>query len=206
MGATMADPKRQEELAARIEERRKLLEGRADVSQRLRDLSASSARNPIAPARKRRSPLVALLVTAVAGMALIGCVAASIALIGSGLWVQAQLGSPNTTVEDFFSAIHAQNYSQAYSFLSSKAQKELPEGRFQQVYQASDALSGAVDYFAITSTVTKGSTATVAVDVVRRGDTKTAQVFVLTLTQENSAWRITTIRLTGSTTAPPPTS
>lgn len=206
-GTAMADPRRQEELAARIEERRRLLEERPDVSQRLRDLSSSNARNPIAaPARKRRSPLIALLVTAGAGLALIACVFASIAIISSGVWVQAQLGSPNTTVENFYSAIHAQNYPQAYSFLSSKARNELTEGRFQQIYQASDTLSGSVDYYAITSTVTQASTATVTVDVVRRGDSKTAQVFVLTLAQENNTWLITSIRQMGATPAPTPAS
>jgi MecA-like transpeptidase family protein len=200
----MTDPRRHEELAARIEEQRRLLEGRADVSQRLRQLSSSSARNPMAPARKRRSPLIALLVTAAAIMALFACVVASVAIISSGIWVQAQLGSPNTTVEDFYSAIRAQDYSQAYSFLSGKAQSELSEERFQQVYQASDTLSGGVDYYAITSTVTKATTATVTVDVVRRGDTTTAQVFVLTLIQEGGAWRITSIRQTGEAPAPTP--
>ncbi len=202
----MADPQRQKELAARIEERRRLLEERPDVSQRLRDLSSSSGRNPVAPARKRRSPLIALLVTAGAGLALLVCVVASIAIISSGVWVQAQLGSPNTTVENFYSAIHAQDYPQAYSFLSSKARNELSEERFQQIYQASDTLSGSVDYYAITSTATQASTATVTVDVVRRGDTTTAQVYVLTLTQENNSWLIMAIRQTGSGPAPTPAS
>lgn len=200
----MTDPQLQEKLAARIEERRKLLEGRADVSQRLKNLSSSSARNPVAPARKTRSPLLALLVTAVAGVALIACVAASVAIISSGIWVQSQLGSPTTTVEDFFSAVHAQNYPQAYSFLSSAAHNELSEAQFQQIYQASDTLSGSVDYYAITTTATHGSTATVGVDVVRKADTTTAEVFVLTLTQENGAWRIATIRQNGSGPAPTP--
>jgi hypothetical protein len=202
----MTDPRRHQELATRIEEKRRLLEGRADVSQRLRELSSSSSRNLAAPARKRRSPLVALLVTGAAVVALFACVVASVALIGSGIWVQAQLGSPNTTVEDFFSAIHAQNYPQAYGFLSHKAQGELSEERFQQVYQASDALSGAVDYYAITATATQGSTATVTVDVVRQGDAKMAQVFALTLTQEGGSWRIATIRQTGAEPAPTPAS
>ena len=200
----MTDPQRHQELATRIEEKRRLLEGRADVSQRLRELSSSSSRNLVAPARKRRSPLVALLVTGGAIVALFACVVASVALISSGIWVQAQLGSPNTTVEDFFSAIHAQNYPQAYGFLSQKAQSELSEERFQQVYQASDALSGAVDYYAITATVTQGSTATVTVDVVRRGDATTAQVFALTLAQEGGSWRIASIRQTGTEPAPTP--
>jgi MecA-like transpeptidase family protein len=202
----MTDPQRHQELATRIEEKRRQLEGRADVSQRLRELSSSSSRNLVAPARKRRSSLVALLVTGLAVVALFACVVASVALIGSGIWVQTQLGSPNTTVEDFFSAIHAQNYPQAYGFLSHTAQSELSEERFQQVYQASDALSGAVDYYAITATVTQGSTATVTVDVVRRGDTTTAQVFALTLTQEGGSWHIATIRQTGTEPAPTPAS
>lgn len=200
----MTDPQRHQDLATRIEEKRRLLEGRADVSQRLRELSSSSSRNLLAPARKRRSPLIALLVTGVAVVALFACVVASVALIGSGIWVQAQLGSPNTTVEDFFSAIHAQNYPQAYGFLSHKAQGELSEERFQQVFQASDALSGAVDYYAITATVTQGATATVTVDVVRQGDAKVAQVFALALTQEGGSWRIATIRQTGTEPAPTP--
>lgn len=202
----MADPQRHQELAARIEEKRRLLEGRADVSQRLRELSSSSSRNVMAPARKRRSPLLTLLVTGGAVVALFACIVASVALIGSGIWVQAQLGSPNTTVEDFFSAIHAQNYPQAYGFLSHKAQSELSEERFQQVYQASDTLAGAVDYYAIMATVTQGSTATVTVDVVRQGDTKTAQVFALALAQEGGSWRITAIQQTGTAPAPTPAS
>ncbi|HEX9038883.1 MAG TPA: hypothetical protein VF808_18015 [Ktedonobacterales bacterium] len=202
----MADPQIQEKLAARIEERRRLLEGRADVSQRLRDLSSSSGRNPVAPARKTRSPLVVLLITAAAGIALFACIAVSAAVISSGIWVQTQLGSPNTTVEDFYSAIHAQNYAEAYGFLSSSAQNELTEARFQQVYQTDDTLSGPVDYYAITGASTRGSTATVTVDVVRKGDTNTANIVILTLIQESGSWRIASMRMNGSTTAPTPSS
>lgn len=200
----MTDPQLQEKLAARIEERRRLLEGRADVSQRLRDLSSSSARNPLAPTRKARSPLLVILATAAACMALFACVVASVAVISGGLWFQSQLGSPNTTVEDFYSAIHAQHYSQAYDFLSGSARSELSEARFQQVYQASDTLSGGVDYYAITTSNTRGSTATVSVDVVRKGDTTTAEVVVLTLVQDSGNWRIASIRQNGTTTAPTP--
>lgn len=199
----MTDPRRHEELAARIEERRRLLGERADVSQRLRDLSVSSSRNPIAPARKERSPLTVLLVTAAGGMALLACIIVSIALISSGVWVQAQLGSPDTAVQDFFSALRAQNYTQAYGFLSSGAQNELSQERFMELYQATDTVSGPVDSYTITSTVEHGSTATVTVQVVRRGDTATAQIYALTLTQENGSWRVADIRHTGSTHAPP---
>lgn len=199
----MADPRRQEELAARIEERRRVLGERSDVSQRLRDLSASSSgHNPIAPPRPRRSSLTILLISVVSGIALLACVVISVALISSGVWVQAQLGSPTTTVEDFFSAVRAQNYSQAYNFLSSGAQNELSKQRFQEVYQATDTVSGAVDSYTITATSTQGSTATVTAAVVRRGNLTTAQVYALTLTQENGSWRIADIHHTGATPAP----
>jgi hypothetical protein len=206
-GTAMADPQRSEELAARIEERRRMLEDRPDVSKRLRELSSSNSRNAIpAPARKIRSPLIALLVTAGGLLALFACVAASVAIISSGIWVQTQLGSPNTTVEDFFAAIHEQNYAQAYGFLSSQARKEITEEAFQQVYLTSDTLSGTVVYYAIVDSVTKDSTASVTVDVVRRGDISVADVFVLTLTQEDSSWRIQSIQQNGSTPAPPQSS
>lgn len=203
----MADPRRSEELAARIEERRRMLEDRPDVSQRLRDLSASNSRNAIpSSAFKRRSPLVTLAVTLGALLALVACVVGAVAVISSGIWVQAQLGSPNTTVQDFYAAVHSQDYPQAYGFLSSQAQKEITLVEFQQSYVTTDTLSGAVESYAITTSTTRNGTATVTVDVVRRGDTDTATIYVLTLTQQNNAWRIAAIRQTGTGPAPTPSS
>jgi hypothetical protein len=205
----MAEPKHSEELAARIAEQRRMLEQRSDVSQRLRDLSSSSSRNHIpAPARKTRSPLMAVLITSAALMAFFVCVAASVAIISGGLWAQSQLGSssPSATAQDFYAALSTQNYAQAYSFLSSQARKELTEEAFQRTYQASDSLTGLVEDYNVTNSAINGSTASVTVDVVRRGNTAIATVFVLSLVQDSGAWRIATIKQTGSAPATPQSS
>jgi len=122
------------------------------------------------------------------------------------MWVQTQLNSPSITVEDFYSAVHQQDYQAAYSKFSTAAQNSLSEPKFEQTMRATDLISGGVDTYSIVSSATNGSTATVTVDVVRRGDTTMATVFQLTLTQEQQSWRISSIRQAGQTTAPTPSS
>jgi hypothetical protein len=70
--------------------------------------------------------------------------------------------------------------------------------------RATDLISGGVQSYTVVSATTSGATATVTVDVVRQGDTTTAQVFQLTLVQQQQSWRISAIRQTGQTTAPTP--
>lgn len=202
----MADSQRRAELATRIEQRRQELGERSDVSQRLRDLSASGSRLPSPTMRGRRSTLNTVIITTVAGMGLLLVAAVAAIVIASGVWVQTQLSSPTTTVEDFYAAIHQQDYQTAYSKFSSGAQSTLSESKFEQTMRATDLISGGVESYSVVSTSTSGSTATVTVDVVRRGDTTMAQVFQLTLVQEQQTWHISTIRQTGQTTAPTPSS
>lgn len=202
----MQDSHRRVELATRIEQRRQELGSRADVSVRLRELSASGSHFPAPTARGRRSTLSTVMLTAIAGIGLLLIVAIAVIVIASSLWVQAQLGSPTTTVEDFYSAIHQQDYQTAYSKLSSKAQSALSESRFEQSMRATDLISGGVESYSIVSSSTNGSSATVTVDVVRRGDTTVATIFQLTMVQEQQSWRISGIRQTGQTAAPTPSS
>lgn len=203
----MSDSSRYTDVATRVKRQREELGQRADVSQRLRDLSASSARNPIhPPQRPRQRPVTTTLVGIAAGAGLLLCAALATLVIASGVWAQAQFGSPTTTVEGFYSALHQQNYTQAYSYFSTSAQRSLGEAQFQQTMSAADMLAGAVESDTVTTSTVNGSTATVTVEVVRRGDTTQAQVYQLTLTQEEQSWRITTIRQTGTTVAPTPAS
>ncbi len=200
----MANPQRHAELATRIEERRQELGARADVSMRLRELSASGSHLPSPTTRSRRSTLTTVILTSLAGLALLVIAAVAAVVIVSGVWAQNALSSPSTTVEDFYAAVHQQDYQTAYSKLSSGAQSSLSESKFAQTMSATDLLSGGVESYAVVSTSTSGSTATVTVDVVRRADTTTAAVFQLTLVQEQQTWRIATIRQTGQTAAPTP--
>jgi len=200
----MADPQRRAELATRIEQRRQQLGERADVSQRLRELSASGSHFPSPSAPKGRSTLTTVVVATIAGIGLLAIIAITAVVIVSGVWVHSQLNSPSITVEDFYSAIHQQNYQTAYGKLSSGAQSALTETKFEQTMRAMDLVSGGVQTYSVVSTTISGSTATVMVDVVRSGDSTTAAVYQLTLTQEQQNWRIATIRQVGQTTAPTP--
>jgi hypothetical protein len=204
--AAMPDAQRRAELATRIEQRRQELGERADVSVRLRELSASGSRFPTPTARGHRSTLNTVIITAIAGVGLLLIVVVATLVIVSGVWVQAQLSAPSTTVEDFYAAIHQQDYRTAYSKLSTGAQGALSESKFEQTMRATDLISGGVETYSIVATTTNGATATLTVDVVRRGDTTTAQVFQLTLVQQQQSWRISAIHQTGETTAPTPSS
>lgn len=201
----MPDARQRAELATRVEQRRQELGARADVSQRLRDLSASGSHFPVPASRgARRSTLNTVVITTVAGLALLLIAAVAAVVIASGFWVQSQLNSPTTTVENFYSAVHQQDYAAAYSKFSSQAQSTLSEPKFEQTMRATDLIAGGVQSYAIVSTTTNGSTATVMVDVVRGGDSSTAQVYQVTLTQEQQSWLISTIRQMGQTKAPTP--
>ena len=202
----MSDPQRRAELASRIEQRRQELGARADVSTRLRELSASGSRFPAPAGRSRRTSLTRFMIAAIAVAALVVVAGIAAIVVASGVWVQSQLSSPSITVEDFYSAVHQQDYPTAYSKFSTQAQNALSEPKFEQTMRATDLVAGGVDTYAIVSATTSGSTATVIVDVVRRGDTTMATVFQLTLVQEQQTWHISTIQQKGQTAAPTPSS
>jgi hypothetical protein len=192
-------------LATRIEQRRQELGTRGDVSQRLRELSASGSRIPAPAARGQRSTLNTVMISAIAGVGLLVIAIIAAIVIISGVWVQTQLtSSPSTTVEDFYSAIHQQDYATAYGKFSSAAQGQLSVAKFTQTMRATDLIAGGVQSYTIVSATTNGQTATVTVDVVRQGNSSIAQVFQLTLTQEQQTWRIASIKQTGQTSAPTP--
>ena len=201
----MPDARQRAELATRVEQRRQELGARADVSQRLRELSASGSHFPTPSSRgTRRSTLNTVVITTVAGLALLLIAAIAAVVVISGVWVQSQLNSPTTTVENFYSAVHQQDYATAYSKFSPQAQSTLSESKFERTMRATDLISGGVQSYAIVSTTTSGATATVTVDIVRAGDSSVAQVYQVTLTQQQGSWLISTVRQTGQTKAPTP--
>jgi VCBS repeat-containing protein len=145
------------------------------------------------------------MISAIAGAGLLVIAVIAAIVIISGVWVQTQLtSSPSTTVEDFYSAIHQQDYATAYGRFSSAAQGQLSVAKFTQTMRATDLIAGGVQSYTIVSATTNGQTATVTVDVVRQGNSSIAQVFQLTLTQEQQTWRIASIKQTGQTSAPTP--
>lgn len=201
----MANSRQRAELATRVEQRRQELGARADVSTRLRELSASGSRFPAPTSRSpKRSTLLTLIIaaSAVAGLLLIAVIAT--AVIASGVWVQTQLDSPTTVAEDYFSAVHQQDYPTAYSKFSTGAQASLTEPKFERNMKATDLIAGGVESYSVSSANINGATAIVTVEVVRRGNTTTAQVFEVKLVLQQQSWRIDTIRQTGQAPAPTP--
>jgi hypothetical protein len=207
-GKLMKDPKQRQELSMIIERRRKDLADRLDVNKRTRDLSelsASGSRYAAKPKDMKRSTTLTLIFSAVAVVVLLACVVSAIAVTAGGFWLHGQLADdPTTTVEKYYSALHAQDYAQAYSYLTTGLKAKTPESAFDDRNSSYDKINGIVDSYPIVQSSVKDSTAIVVVNVIRRGNDATAKQETLTLTQENGDWRINDIALGGDVPIPSP--
>jgi hypothetical protein len=189
---------RSKQLAALLERRRRELADRMDISPKLRRLSRAAAPTSLLPERMRRSRALSGAL-AVALVALVGaCVLGATAVGASGLWLQGQLGDPATTAQNFYGALHQQDYARAYSYLTSGAQQRMSRADFVTQYSDLDAVAGVVESYTIGTDTVAGTSATTVVSVVRRGDVTRAQSQTLTLVKQGDAWRIDGIAAGGS--------
>ena len=202
----MNDSERRAALESRVLQRRRELSERPDISERMRELSASGSRNPIAPVAppKRRSRLANGLIVAAVVAALLVCATGAGVVIASGVFVQNQLNDPSTVVEDYYNALQTQDFTRAYSYLSANAQRHTSEAAFETDARADDAFSGAIASFAITSDTASSSTAVLVVDVVRRDAPYQATVETLDLVKDNGNWRVDSIHDGSVIPAPTP--
>jgi hypothetical protein len=189
----MKRTERPRDLAARLAEGRRQLSGRPDVSQKMRDLSASSSQNPNSSLRPKRSPLLTTVMLAAGVFLLVACAVGATALVASGLWVQNQLSDPPTTAQNFYGALQSQNYTRAYTYTSSSFQKRIPADAFNDQFSSLDQVSGVVDSYPIVSEKTSGATATVVVHVIRRSNKAQALTQTLSMVKEGNNWRIDNI-------------
>jgi hypothetical protein len=189
----MKRTERPRDLSARVAERRRQLAERQDVSQKMRDLSASSSQNPNSSLRPRRSPLLTTVMLAAGVFLLVACAVGATALVLSGLWVQNQLSDPPTTAQNFYGALQSQNYTRAYSYTSSGFQKRIPADAFNDQFSSLDQVSGVVDSYPIVSEKTSGDKATVVVHVIRRSNKAQALTQTLMMVKEGNSWRIDNI-------------
>jgi hypothetical protein len=202
----MKDTQRHKELAEIVARRRQELGDRPDISQRMRKLSESSGRNPIGPRTMPRKTLLTLLASGFAAIALVACVATAVAVTAGGLWFQSQLNDPSTTIQKFYTALHQQNYPEAYSLFSTSLKAHVSQTQFTDQYSSLDTIKGVVDTYPILKTVTTSTTVTVTVAVVRRADVSTASVETIQLVKDGSNWDINSITDSGTVPAPSPTS
>jgi len=191
----MNDAERRAALESRVLQRRRELSERPDVSQRMRELSASGSRNPISPPpSKPRSRTRTIVIAVAAVVALLVCVTGAGVVIASGVFFTNQLNDPSTVVEDYYNALETQDFTRAYGYLSTNAQHNTSQSAFETDARADDALSGAVAAFTITSDTTNGSTAVITLDLVRRGSPNQATVETIGLVKQNGVWRIDSIK------------
>lgn len=201
----MKDRPHREDLAQLVEQRRRELADRPDVSQRTRQLSASSSRNQIGRRPLKRSNLRTLLFSAIAVVMVLACAFSAVAVVAGSFWLQDQLGDPATVVQQYYSALHQRSYGEAYSYFSSGQKGRISKDVFTDRYSSYDQLDGVVEAYPITSKSVQGSTATIVVQVTRQADTTTAQIQTLKLVKQGGSWRIDTITVGGSITLPTPT-
>jgi hypothetical protein len=199
----MNESQHRAELARLVQQRRRELEARPDISQTMRRLSESSNRKPVGkPARFGRSGR-ALILTGVGASALLICVLGTAAVIWANTLVQSGFSDPGNTVQQFYGALHQANYSQAYSYLSKNAKAHLSEQAFMNLYSGYDRVDGIVQDFPIQSTTQKGDTVVIVALVTRRGDDGTGQLQTLHLVNSSGSWLIDAIVL--GATIPLPT-
>jgi hypothetical protein len=194
----MHKSQRPQNLTERLERRRQQLRARLDVSPRLRQLSRAAIPQSLLPDPVRRSPAVRTAAFVAVVVLLAACVLGATALAASGLWLQDQLSDPATASQNFYGALHQQDYGRAYADLSSGARKRTTQPAFVAQYSELDAIAGVVESYSIMSSSTAAETATVVASVARRGDITRAQAQSLTLVKENGGWHIDQITVGGS--------
>ncbi|MBF6591361.1 MAG: hypothetical protein IVW57_12660 [Ktedonobacterales bacterium] len=186
----MSDAQRRRQVSSLLEQRRRALLDHPDVSERMRRLSVSGSRHPLNPKRARRPALLTMLIasTAIAAMVLCGVITGT--LVVNGLWLRNQLSSPSVTAQAFYGALHEQDFTTAYSYLSAAAKAQLSEAQFEANFRGFDQVGGVVESYLIVSSSTHGSTATVVVGVVRSGSNGQAVQQTLNFIQQSNSWRI----------------
>jgi len=199
----MSDAKSRPDLSGILEQRRRELSDRPDVSARMRRLSASNSRNPLPASPRKRPTMLRMLLVGLAVVLLLACAISAAVAVASGVWFRNQLNDPSQTALDFYSALHQQDYARAYGFFSDGARASLSQSAFAAQFSAYDSVSGIVEsYITEGNTKVQGSTAVVIVDVVRRGNTSQAQVQTIHLVNQNGSWKIDRIELGKTIPAP----
>jgi hypothetical protein len=187
----MAESQRRD-VSSILEQRRRELRDRSDISDRMRQLSSSGGRHPNSPKRARRPALLTGIVAASALAAMLLCAVTAIAVVANGLWFHSQLDSPATTAQNFYGALHQEDFSGAYAYLSSAARSKVSQADFTQKFEAYDQVSGVVETYLVKSSAVHTSTATVIMDVTRSGMSGQAVEETLNFVKQNDGWRIDT--------------
>ncbi len=156
------------------------------LSGPLAPLSASSL-NGQHP-RKRRGPLPYVL-GVVGVIVILGCLGVGGVVTLNLLSLQSSLNSPQTTLDDFYSALHINDYQSAYNQLSSGFQGRMTQSSFRAAFE----LIGTLESYQITDLDTQNNQATATVKVLLvkpDGGTTVDETKNVQLVMEHSNWKI----------------
>lgn len=186
------DPARRREVAALVEQRRREIGTRADVSQRLRDLSASGSHMPRPNVKSPKRPLVTYLAVGTAGFLVLVLVALLVVILAGRVWFQNQVSSPGDIAQAYFAALHQQDFQRAYGYFAPAEQAKLSESAFAAQEQSFEQIDGIIETYTITATKAGGNAATVTMQVTRQASDQ-PHTETLYFSQQNGTWYITSV-------------
>jgi hypothetical protein len=164
----------------------------------LRDLEKTGA-----IARKAsKTPLTRnqVLGLAAGGIVVVALVAVALTLIISALIVNNAVGGSgaDTAVDNFYSALRSQSYTQAYAMLSPAYKADESQDAFTSYYTQLDTTEGTISAFTVDTPTTSGNQTLDTVHVTRsilQGQTPvdTYMLDTVHLVQTNGAWTIDSV-------------
>lgn len=158
----------------------------------LTPLQANTASTGTGSQQGKRQKFLPYILGAVGVIVILSCLSLGAVASFSLLSFQSSLNSPQTTLSDFYSALHTGNFQSAYNQLSSNYQHAMSYDTFQAKYSTLDALNGPIQSYQIGNVSTQGNSASASIKVVRQMQTGKAvqQTQTVQLIVENSAWKI----------------
>lgn len=186
----MSEAPNRENVSTMLRQRRRALLQRPEISDRVRQLSASESRHPLNPRRSRRPTLIMGVVAGGALLVMLVCGIGAVAIVANGVWFRSQLDSPAVTAQSFYGALHEQDFTTAYSYLSDSAKAHVSLSTFTSRFQAYDQVDGIVESYLVTNTKVTGSGATVQVAITRSGSDGLAVGQTLDFVQQSDGWHI----------------
>ncbi len=175
--------------------------GHHQSSGPLRPLPVNKASTDTDVPQSKRHKLLPYILGAVGVIVILTCLSLGAVASFNLLSFQSSLNSPQTTLSNFYSALHTGDFQSAYNQLSSSYQQNLSYEAFQAKYSTLDALNGPIQNYQIGNVSTNGDSASATVKVVRQMQVGKAvqQTQTVQLIVENSAWKIDQINA-GQTT------
>ncbi len=120
---------------------------------------------------------------------IVGCLGVGAVVTINLLSLQSALNSPQSTLDNFYSALHVGDYQTAYRQLSSSYQQRLSEGSFRATFE----LAGTIESYQINDLQTQNdqASAKVKVRLVKPGGSTTVdEIKTVQLIVEDGEWKV----------------